>query len=88
MGRHVATRVRQRILDRDRHQCQRCGSTGVPLEVNHKDNTRGPGYNRDENLEALCRPCHAVQTRRETLEGQRRRKAAARFPTEKHPAYR
>ena len=85
MGRHVPTHVRKRILTRDHHTCRRCGATGVPLEINHIDNTRGPGYDRDANLETLCAPCHAIQTRRETLEGHRRRVAAARFPSEKHP---
>ena len=82
---HVSTSTRRRILARDSHTCQRCGATGVPLEINHIDNTRGPGYDRDENLEALCVPCHRVETLRETAEGHRARRARGRHPQEAHP---
>ena len=82
---HVSTSTRRRILARDNHTCQRCGATGVPMEINHKDNTRGDGYNHDGNLETLCVPCHAVQTRRETAQGQARRAARRRLPQGRHP---
>lgn len=85
---HVPTATRTRILNRDDHTCQRCGITDVPLEVNHKDNRRGPGYNSDTNLEALCRVCHDRQTRAETAAGHARRVAAGNHPGEQHPGLR
>lgn len=84
---HVPPATKRRILKRDNNTCQRCGAQGVTLEINHRNNTRGFGYSNDDNLEALCRPCHATQTRRETQEGQRKRRAQGMHPGDKHPAY-
>lgn len=85
MGRHVPTHVRYRILERDGHACQACGAMNVELEVDHIDNTRGPGYNDDHNLQALCTRCHAVKTERERLAGRRRRLERLRLPDGGHP---
>lgn len=39
--------------------CQVCGRPGPRLDINHKD--RNPRNNAPENLERLCRGCHARQ---------------------------
>lgn len=85
MGRHVPTPTRRRILARDRHTCQACGVTGVPLEVDHRDNTRGPGYDQDDNLQALCRECHRAKTKIESARGRARRKSRRYLPVAAHP---
>ena len=85
MGRHVPTHVRTRILRRDGHTCQMCGSQGVPLEIDHRNNTRGPGYDSDENLWALCGPCHEPKSKKEAVAGARRRRALGYYPRERHP---
>ena len=53
--------MREPALDRDGHKCTRCGST-EKLVVHHKDHDgRGAkaSNNSLENLETLCRSCHA-----------------------------
>lgn len=85
MGRHVPTHIRKRILQRDNHTCQKCKATNTPLEVDHIDNTRGPGYNLDSNLQALCVECHEEKTRREIAAGRARRASRRRLPVDHHP---
>lgn len=85
---HVPTRTRRQILIRDDHRCVQCGHidpTGKTLEVDHRDNTRGPRYNTDSNLQTLCTSCHEKKTRREITQGQRRRAARRRLPAGPHP---
>lgn len=58
---------REQALDRDGHKCVRCSSTNQ-LTVHHKDRSgRGADeHNNDlENLETLCRKCHAAEHRDE-----------------------
>lgn len=56
---------RDAVLERDGHQCVRCGNANLAsLVVHHKDgNGRGqPQPNNDlSNLETLCRKCHAAE---------------------------
>lgn len=84
-GKRVPTHVRVKILARDGHQCQECGGSGGELEVDHRDNTRGPGYDLESNLQTLCVGCHARKTQREALAGRRRFYGRGRHPTETHP---
>lgn len=58
--------TRKRVLERDDHQCQRCHRRFAPadLEVDHVVALDDGGSNRDDNLQALCRPCHARKTHR------------------------
>ena len=54
---------RDAALERDGHRCVRCGSE-EQLVVHHKDgNGRGASNpnNSLENLETLCRACHATE---------------------------
>lgn len=58
---------RDRILARDGHKCVRCPAT-KGLVVHHKDRTgrNKPTHNNsDDNLETLCRKCHAAEHREE-----------------------
>ena len=47
---HVKTHIRKKILTRDGYTCQQCGSPAA--EVDHIDNTRGPGYKAKTQREA------------------------------------
>ena len=54
---------RQRILDRDGHQCQMCGwkwssEKDLDLHLHHIRPFKQGGLTIDENLIALCRQCH------------------------------
>lgn len=37
-------------------QCSICRTSGIALDIHHKDRNRA--NNDDSNLQALCRPCH------------------------------
>lgn len=50
--------LREYILHRDNHQCQRCGAKDIPLEVHHIGYWKGDRTNRPGNLSALCIKCH------------------------------
>ena len=53
--------IRREALARDLYQCRGCGKYGN--EVDHID---GDSHNNDpENLQTLCKPCHARKTRTE-----------------------
>lgn len=82
---HNTTAARLRILERDGYRCVHCGTSNGPFDVDHIDNTRGPGYNLDSNLQTLCTSCHEKKTRREIAQGQQRRAARRKLPTTPHP---
>lgn len=83
---------RQRILRRDRHQCQLryagiCTLTAT--EMDHRSNVAAGGTDDDENMQAVCHQCHA---RKSSLEGvaarkanQSRRRQRLTLPTTPHP---
>jgi 5-methylcytosine-specific restriction protein A len=61
-------KARLRILERDRHLCQPCLRTGrvtAAQEVNHKVPKAQGGTDNDDNLEAICTPCHKDETTRQ-----------------------
>lgn len=78
--------IRQRILDRDHHQCQWVrADTGHPCglpanQVDHIIPDSQGGSNADTNLQALC-PWH--HQRKSSSEGGRGNRQAGRKP--KHP---
>lgn len=73
---HTTAAQRKRILGRDNHRCcirgPRC--IGEATEVDHRDNRRGPDYDDDGNLQAVCVPCHRAKTQREARAARMRHK--------------
>lgn len=69
--------IRERVLDRDEHQCQarEAGCIGVATEVHHIIPQYAGGTDDDENLQSLCSECHARQTSRQAHERALVRKA-------------
>lgn len=62
--------TRLRILKRDGglcrcHECVEAGRFEIAHEVDHIDNRRGPGYDDDDNLQAINRQCHERKTQLE-----------------------
>lgn len=55
------------------------------MEVDHIVNLASGGVDDDDNLQALCARCHEEKTRREIVEGHRRRWARGFYPPESHP---
>ncbi|MGV9693341.1 HNH endonuclease [Streptomyces sp. NPDC003444] len=55
------TRIRARVLARDRFRCQSCGAR-QELEVDHLTPVSRGGSWELENLWTLCRPCHRTKT--------------------------
>lgn len=62
-------RKRERILLRDKYTCQHCGVITQELEVDHIINQAQGGSDDDDNLQALCVPCHKVKTQQESRQG-------------------
>ncbi|AAL40344.1 putative bacteriophage protein gp82 [Burkholderia pseudomallei] len=63
-------KIRQRILRRDSGLCQPClqaGRVTVATAVDHVISKARGGTDHDENLQAICRDCHAAKTARERL---------------------
>lgn len=61
-------RIRARILRRDNGLCQPCWRAGrvtPAVEVDHVVNVADGGSDADDNLEAICGPCHKVKTQQE-----------------------
>ncbi|MCY0389139.1 HNH endonuclease [Robbsia sp. Bb-Pol-6] len=61
-------RVRAAILRRDCGICQACrraGRVSEATDVDHITPKAGGGTDDEDNLEALCRPCHRAKTARE-----------------------
>lgn len=61
--RRPTRKQRQRILDRDGHQCQMCGwkwsdERDLDLQIHHIKPFSQGGLTLDDNLITLCRPCH------------------------------
>ena len=65
---HTTEAQRRRIMARDNRDCQLRGPhcEGTAAEVDHIDNTRGPDYDTDTNLQAVCKTCHKVKTHQES----------------------
>ncbi|PKH12613.1 HNH endonuclease [Pseudomonas sp. 43NM1] len=58
-------RRRATILLRDHYTCRVCGLITDQLEVDHIVNLAQGGSDDDDNLQAICIPCHKVKTARE-----------------------
>lgn len=58
-------KLRKRILTRDKYLCQACARKGrlTPAnEVDHKKPKAKGGTDAEDNLEAICSPCHKAKT--------------------------
>ena len=62
-------RKRAAILVRDEYTCQACGIITLKLEVDHIVNRARGGLDDEENLQALCIPCHKLKTAAEAAAG-------------------
>jgi 5-methylcytosine-specific restriction protein A len=85
-------RTRRRILNRDGHECQIRGPR-CAVDANEVDKiipaSRGGSDTDDDNLRAVCPPCHKAKTARETAAGARSAHRARRSPKRRpriHPA--
>lgn len=66
----VWEKIRQRILRRDSGLCQPClqaGRVTAATAVDHVIAKARGGADFDENLQAICRDCHAAKTAHERL---------------------
>jgi 5-methylcytosine-specific restriction protein A len=62
-------KLRLRILERDKYLCQSCLRTGRVTAANIVDHIKPKaqgGTDDEENLEAICRPCHDDKTVRDS----------------------
>ena len=55
-------RIRRQVLNRDRWQCQCCGSRGSRFEVDHIRPLMYGGSDDLSNLQVLCRRCHVAKS--------------------------
>lgn len=62
-------RKRAAVLVRDQYTCQSCGTITLDLEVDHIVNIAQGGTDDEENLQALCVPCHKLKTAEESARG-------------------
>jgi len=76
------------VLDRDGNTCQPryTGCTVTATEVDHIRNAGRPSRDRWQpddinNLQAVCRHCHSIKTRREAATA----RSSWKRPAEKHP---
>lgn len=70
--------LRLRILKRDSYQCQTCKLQGRLTAANHVDHVvrkADGGTDHEDNLQALCKPCHDAKTEAENASDRARRRA-------------
>lgn len=86
-ARTLTKRQRQRIIERDGHECQACHGTRCAnhnLEVAHITAHADGGTDHPDNLRTLgARPCHLEETKADAARG-RARKQRRRTP-DPHP---
>ena len=65
----------RRVLERDDHACYFRGPDciGVATQVDHITPTYKGGAVTEDNLAAICEPCHRAKSRREAAESRRPR---------------
>jgi len=76
-------RIRRGILARDRGICQQCGRPGS--EIDHRISPAQGGTDDPDNLQTLCRPCHATKTAQQANQARWSRPRPAPPPAPKHP---
>lgn len=73
--------ITRRILNRDGGICYLCGHPATSAD--HVIPVARGGTHDDDNLAAICQPCHAAKTAAEAHEGRTLR--SRRRPQEQHP---
>ena len=76
--------MRHKVLRDSGGICAHCKGDGA-CEVDHIVSRRMGGTNEYENLQALCKQCHAKKSSAEGNAAQRRRREARLRPAERHP---
>jgi len=71
----------QRVLERDAHRCYRCG--GHATRADHVIPLARGGDPGENNLRAICDPCHKQKTQSEAAGA--RQRLTNRRPPEPHP---
>jgi 5-methylcytosine-specific restriction endonuclease McrA len=67
-------------------ECQQCGASNLPLEIDHIVPLCSGGENCEENLQVLCTVCHAGKTRLDILTSHEHC-LLSRFSLETHAAF-
>lgn len=83
-------RIREQAKTQLDYHCQHANHGGCdgPLELDHIINHKSGGTDTLNNLQWLCRAHHMRKTQHEAAATRRTKRAAARFPNEKHPGFR
>jgi 5-methylcytosine-specific restriction protein A len=81
----VWQRTVQRILTRDEGRCYVCG--GPAVTADHVTPVAWSGSHDDDNLAAICKPCHDAKTKREAALGSTLRRPRTNIARniERHP---
>lgn len=59
-------KLKEQIHLRDNYTCQHCGIVTLELECDHILNKAQGGTDDLDNLQSLCKSCHAKKTQRES----------------------
>ena len=71
LGTYRYKKLRKYVFERDRAICQLCNKRGMITPASECDHIQPVSQGGDEfdpdNMQALCRPCHAAKTRLERI---------------------
>lgn len=59
-------KIKDQVHVRDNYTCQHCGIVTLELECDHIVNKAQGGTDDLNNLQSLCKPCHAKKTQLES----------------------
>lgn len=87
--RGVPRHVRERIMSRDRGECQLGYLNHCTIIATEIDHVGDPHDDSDDNLRAVCSPCHRARTMQQSRAGSAasaaRRAARRKLPQKPHP---
>jgi len=64
--------LKARVLARRGPKCERCGASGVPLDLHHL-HYQTFGRERHKDVQLVCRPCHEIEDKERRKRGTARR---------------